>query len=124
MFFMAFVGLLYMVTAPSLIRLFTQEPEVVASGALALRIIAGGYVFYGYGMIFGQALNGAGDTRTPTILNFICFWLIETPLAWLLALHFNWGQLGVYWSIIIAESILALSAIWMFKKGRWKTVKV
>jgi putative MATE family efflux protein len=124
MFFMAFVGLVYVLAAPWLIRIFTQDPDTVASGALALRIVAGGYVFYGYGMIMGQALNGAGDTTTPTILNFICFWLIETPLAWLLALHWQLGELGVYWSIVIAESILALAAIWMFRRGRWKNVKV
>jgi putative MATE family efflux protein len=124
MFFMAFVGLTYVIFAPWLIQFFTQEPAVVASGTLALRIISGGYVFYGYGMIIGQALNGAGDTKTPTILNFICFWLIETPLAWFFALHLAWGELGVYWSIVIAESILALSAIWMFRRGHWKKIKV
>lgn len=124
MIFLAFVGLFCVIAAPFLIKLFTQEPTVVEAGALALRILAGGYVFYGWGMILSQAINGAGDTRTPTLLNFIFFWLVETPLAALLALHLGWGQTGVYWAIVIAESGMALAAIWVFKKGRWKLVKV
>ena len=124
MIFLAFVGMFCVITAPFLIKLFTQEPAVVEAGSLALRILAGGYVFYGWGMILSQAINGAGDTRTPTVLNFIFFWLVETPLAALLALHLGWGQTGVYWAIVIAESGMALAAIWVFKKGKWKLVKV
>jgi Na+-driven multidrug efflux pump len=124
MIFMATVGVTYLLFAPFFIRLFTTEPVAVEAGSLALRILAGGYVFYGYGMILSQAINGAGDTSTPTVLNFICFWLIETPLAWLLALRLDWGQTGVYWAIVIAESILALGAMWVFRRGKWKTVRV
>lgn len=124
MIFMACVGMIYLTGAPFFISLFTQEPETLHAGSMALRIMASGYVFYGYGMIISQAINGAGDTRTPSLLNFICFWLIETPLAWLLALHFGWGQAGVYYSVVIAESILAMAAIWVFRQGKWKTVKV
>jgi putative MATE family efflux protein len=122
--FMAVVSLLYIMFAPNLIGIFTQEPIALEAGVQALRIIGSGYVFFGYGMILTQALNGAGDTFTPTLLNFVCFWLIETPLAWLLALTFGWGQTGVYLSIVIAESILALAAIWLFKRGRWKLAQV
>lgn len=122
--FMAFIAILYLSTAPYMISFFTKDPDAVAAGSFALRIIAGGYVFYGYGMILLQAINGAGDTRTPTILNLICFWLLEIPLAWWLALHLGWGQTGVYTSIVIAESCLALGAIWVFRRGRWKSVEV
>ncbi|MEZ4921497.1 MAG: MATE family efflux transporter [Saprospiraceae bacterium] len=122
--FMGGICVIYMITAPFLVGIFNSDPEVIQSGSVALRIISGGYVFYGYGMIVSQALNGAGDTKTPTLLNFICFWLIETPLAWLLALHYNWGETGVYWSIVIAESILAVLAIWFFRKGKWKHTQV
>jgi len=124
MVFLAFVGAICLIAAPSLIRIFTQQPEAVHAGSMALRILAGGYVFYGWGMILSQAINGAGDTRTPTVLNFIFFWLVETPLAALLALHLNWGQSGVYWSIVIAESGMALAAMLVFRRGKWKTVKV
>lgn len=124
MLFLAVIAAICLLAAPQLIRLFTQTPSVVESGSLALYIIAGGYVFYGWGMILTQAINGAGDTFTPTLLNFIFFWLIETPLAWLLALELGWGETGVYWSIVIAESGMALAAVWLFKKGRWKLAKV
>jgi putative MATE family efflux protein len=124
MIFLGVVGLIYLLEAPFFIRLFTQEPEVVASGSMALRIIATGYVFYGYAMVLTQAINGAGDTRTPTILNFICFWLIEMPVAWILSIWLGWGQAGVYYSIVIAETSLSVLAIWMFRIGRWKTIKV
>jgi len=120
MIFMGSVGIIYLIIAPFLIGIFTNEPEVLRAGTMALRILAGGYIFYGYGMIVSQAINGAGDTFTPTLLNFIFFWLVEMPCAWLLALHLEWGQAGVYWSIIIAESGLAVAAIWVFKKGKWK----
>lgn len=124
MVFMATVGVIYLTGAPFFIRLFTEEPATLAAGSMALRIIAAGYIFYGYGMIISQAINGAGDTRTPTILNFFCFWMIEMPVAWLLALHWGWGQSGVYYSIVIAESVLAVTAIGVFRRGKWKTVKV
>lgn len=124
MIFLAFVGVFCLFAAPFLIRLFTQEPATAEAGSMALRILAGGYVFYGWGMILSQAINGAGDTRTPTILNFIFFWLVETPLAALLALQLGWGQTGVYWAIVIAESGMAVAAMWVFRQGRWKTVKV
>jgi putative MATE family efflux protein len=124
MIFMGIVGVIYLIFAPYFIQIFTQEPEALHAGALALRVLAGGYVFYGWGMILAQAINGAGDTFTPTMLNFVFFWLVETPLAWLLALHLGWGQAGVYWSIVIAESLMALAAMWVFKKGHWKTAKV
>lgn len=124
MIFMGCVGLVYVLGAPFFIQLFTSEPVAVEAGSMALRILAAGYVFYGYGMILSQAINGAGDTRTPTLLNFCCFWLLEMPLAWWLALHLQWGQAGVYYSIVIAESVLALSAMWVFRLGKWKKVKV
>ena len=124
MIFMASVGILYLIFAPNLIRIFTSESEALHAGVLALRIMAGGYVFYGWGMILAQAINGAGDTGTPTLLNFIFFWLVETPLAWFLALHSGWGQAGVYWSIIIAESLMAIAAMWVFRRGKWKLTKL
>jgi putative MATE family efflux protein len=124
MIFMATVSAFYLYAAPMLIGLFSQDSHTVSSGALALRIISAGYVFYGYSMILSQAINGAGDTRTPTVLNFICFWLIEAPLAWWLAIGIGWQEQGVYYSIVIAESVLALALAVVFRWGRWKKTVV
>lgn len=124
MVFMGMIGLCYAFFSHALIGMFTDEPAVINAGALALRIMASGYLFYGSGMVIAQSINGAGDTRTPTILNFIFFWLVEIPLAAFLALWLDWGQTGVYWSIVIAESGMALAAIWVFRQGKWKTTRI
>ena len=71
--------------APQLISIFTSDPEVAPYGIRCLRIVSAGFVFYGFGMVLTQSFNGAGDTRTPTIIHLVCLWLWELPLAWTLA---------------------------------------
>ncbi len=104
--------------------LFIHNSIVINYGADALRIISYGYVFYALGMVMVQAINGAGDTYIPTLINFICFWLIEIPLAYFLSKTMGFKQEGVYYAIITAESMMAiLGAIW-FMLGKWKQKKV
>lgn len=122
--FMSFVMLLFIFFASPIISIFTKEPEVHRFGALSLQIIGSGYVFYGIGMIMIQALNGAGDTKTPTWINFICFWLFQIPLGYLLAKTFHLGPLGAFLAIPIAETLIALVAWYYFKRGKWKLVEV
>ncbi|SHH68395.1 MATE family efflux transporter [Winogradskyella jejuensis] len=122
--FMGIVSIVYLLFAPQIIQLFSQESEVVKNGALCLRIIAAGYVFYGYGMVVINAFNGAGDTKTPTWINFICFWLFQLPFAYLMALTFNLGPLGVFMAITLAEVLIVIIGIVWFKKGYWKSIKV
>lgn len=122
--FLACVTLFYILFAEPIIRLFSPEPEVVRYGALALRIVTAGYVFYGYGMVIIQAFNGAGDTKTPTWINFFCFWLFQLPLAYVTALYLDLGPMGVFWSITIAEVLIAIIGIIWFRRGTWKTVQV
>ena len=122
--FMAFVMLLFLFFASPIISIYTNEPEVHRYGTLALQIIGTGYVFYGIGMVMIQALNGAGDTKTPTWINIFGFWLFQVPFAWILAKHFDLGPVGCFIAIPVAESILALVAWYYFRKGKWKTVKV
>ena len=97
---------------------------MVKFGATCLQVIAAGYVFYAYGMVIIQAFNGAGDTKTPTYINFVCFWLFQLPLAYVAAIYFDGGPKGVFWAITIAEVLIAVIGMIWFKKGRWKTVKV
>lgn len=122
--FMSFVMLLFVLCAHPIIRIFTNDEAVVAYGAEALQIIGTGYIFYGIGMVMTQALNGAGDTRTPTIINFIGFWLFQIPLAYLLAIKLDLKSTGAFIAIPVAETAIALMAWYFFKRGRWKEVKV
>lgn len=124
MLFLATISILAFIFAHPVIEVFSTDPEVVKNGVTALRIICAGYIFYAYEMVLGQSFNGAGDTYTPTLLNFIAFVLIQVPLAYLLAITVGLGPKGVYISIAISSSILAIMAIVIFRKGKWKNIQV
>ncbi|MBL7933748.1 MAG: MATE family efflux transporter [Bacteroidia bacterium] len=122
--FMGFVMLLFIFCASPIIRFFSNDEEVIGYGALSLQIIGSGYIFYGLSMVMTQALNGAGDTKTPTLINFVCFWLVQVPLAYLLAKGFDLKSTGAFIAIPVAETLLAIVAWYFFKKGKWKDVKI
>jgi putative MATE family efflux protein len=122
--FMGLVTILFVFFNEQIIRLFTSDDAIVKIGAKALFYIGFGYVFYGIGMVMMQALNGSGDTKTPTWINFFGFWLIQVPLAIFLAYNINLKHEGVFMAIPISETIIALSSFYYFKLGKWKTVKV
>ena len=123
-FFMTGVMLLFIFFAKPIISIFTHVPEDLAYGAQSLQIMGAGFIFYGIGMVMIQSLNGAGDTRTPTRINLISFWLFQIPLAYLLVKVFKMGVEGVFIAIPVAETFLALSAWYYFRKGKWKEVKI
>jgi putative MATE family efflux protein len=118
------LGLLFILFARPLVSLFTNVPEVMDYSADCLRIVSYGFVLYGYGMVLAQSFNGAGDTWTPTYLNLITFWVLELPLAYLLAHAFGYGPRGVFWAITIAFSFYAVAGGLIFRRGRWKKVRV
>jgi putative MATE family efflux protein len=122
--FLAVVTLVMEVWPRPIVQVFVGDPAVQGHAVDALRIIASGYVFYAWGMVAVQALNGAGDTRTSTWLHFWFFWLLELPLAWLLAFPLGLGPIGVFWAIPLAETSFAIGALVVFRRGRWKTVQV
>lgn len=122
--FMVFVTLLFVFFAGPIVGIFTQDAAVLQYGSTALRIIGSGYIFYGVGMVLVQALNGAGDTKTPTWINVVGFWLFQIPLAYFLAKGLELGASGVMYAIPIAETVICIIAWYYFKKGRWKEVKV
>ncbi|HBB92264.1 MAG: MATE family efflux transporter [Bacteroidetes bacterium GWF2_49_14] len=121
---MGLLGLVLAIFPEFFIRMFIQDPAVIVPAVQALRIISFGFAFYGLGMVMIQALNGAGDTATPTKVFFICFWLIEIPLAWVLAKPLNTGPPGVFISIVVAETIMTLISFYLFRRGKWKLKKV
>jgi putative MATE family efflux protein len=121
---MAVVTVLFFLVAAPIVRIFSTDADVVAHGILALRVIGAGYVFYGIGMVMTQALNGAGETRTPSWINFFCFWVFQVPFAYFLAKGTSMGAGGVVVAIPVSHAILAVVAWRCFKRGRWKEVKV
>ena len=124
MAFLAVVSIVYISMNESLVRIFTSEPQVVAAGAQCLLIVSFGYIFFAWGLVMPQAFNGAGDTMTPTKINFFCFWLLEIPMAYWLAISMGLKATGVYWSIVVAESTAGLVAIWLFRRGTWKQTTI
>ena len=124
MIFLGLVGICFNVFSDFLMQLFTSNTEVIEIGAKCLRVISYGYLSYAFGMVVIQAFNGAGDTKTPTIINFFCFWLLEIPLAYILAQELGWAQEGVFYSIVISETALGIIGFILFKRGKWKLTKV
>jgi len=124
MLFLGSVGVLFVFLAEPIARLFTQAPAVVPLAATCLRIISYGNIGYAYGMVMLQAFNGAGDTVTPTIVNFFGFWLLEIPLAYWLAIPMHWQSKGAFWSIVIAEGFIAMTSAVLFKRGKWKEQRI
>jgi putative MATE family efflux protein len=122
--FMGVVSIFFMVFSRAIVSFFTEDEAVISYAVDALRIISSGYLFYGIGMVMANAFNGAGDTRTPTIINLFGFWFFQIPLAYLLAKTFEMGPLGVFIAIPVAETAITVAAYIFFKKGKWKTKKI
>jgi putative MATE family efflux protein len=122
--FMGIVSILFLTAAEPIISIFTKQEQVVDYAVSALRIISTGYIFYGIGMVMINAFNGAGDTWTPTWINLVGFWAIQIPLAYLLAKNFALGPLGVFIAIPISETIISIIAYVLFRRGKWKLVKI
>jgi putative MATE family efflux protein len=122
--FMILVSLIFFLLGDFLVSFFTQKAEIKSYAKNAMHIMSAGFIFYGIGMVMINAFNGAGDTWTPTWVNLFGFWLFQIPLAYFLSKHLGMGPKGVFISIPVAESLITLVAFVLFKKGKWKTVKV
>ena len=122
--FQTSIGVIFVIFAEPIARIFTDEPQVLMYATDALRIISYGFLFYGVGMVLETSFNGAGDTWTPTYLNLFVFWLFEIPLAYILAYNFGMKAHGVFWAITVAFSMLAVASAILFKRGKWKLMEV
>jgi len=118
--FLGVVGLTFVLGARVIVHGFTSDPEVTRYAVAALRTIALGFLFYAYGMVITQSFNGAGDTRTPTLINLGVFWAFEIPLGWILAHQLGMGPQGVFIAMTIAFSMLAVVSAALFRRGQWK----
>jgi putative MATE family efflux protein len=124
MVFLIGVSIVYFIFNERLIGIFSDDPAVVAVGAEWVRILSYSYFVYGWWMVATQAFNGAGDTNTPTRINFVFFWLIQIPLCWVLAVHLDWAQSGVFWGVFVSETAVGLFTLWLFSRGGWKAARV
>ncbi len=122
--FMGTMSIILIIFSEFFISLFISDAKVLAIGAQGLRYISFGFIAYALGMVIVQSFNGAGDTYTPMFINIISFWLIEMPLAYLLAIQFNFNERGVFITIIISQTIMTFLAVIFFRKGKWKLKKV
>jgi putative MATE family efflux protein len=122
--FLSIVGILFLVLARPMASLFTHDPEVLPYAVTYLRIVSFGFPFYGFGMATSQAFNGAGDTRTPTLINVVVFWLLQMPLAWFLAHHTSLGASGVFITLSVSFSMFAVLSVVLFRRGTWKRTRV
>jgi putative MATE family efflux protein len=122
--FMSFVSLIFIFLSHPIVSFFSDNEKVIAFGSLALQIVGSGFIFYGVGMVMTQSLNGAGDTKTPTFINFICFWIVQIPLAYLLAKGFHLQSTGAFIAVPVAQALVAALAWIVFRRGKWKLVKV
>lgn len=124
MVFLVGVSVVYFFYHDSLMTIFTDDSKVAAIGGEWLRILSYSYFVYGWWMVSVQAFNGAGDTKTPTKINIVFFWLIQIPLCYLLAIKLDWAHSGVFWGVFVSETSVGLFTLWLFSKGKWKTVQV
>jgi putative MATE family efflux protein len=122
--FMSIVTVIFFAGADVIVSFFTKQPDVKLVAVNALRIVSAGYIFYGVGMVMINAFNGAGDTWTPTLINLFGFWILQIPLAWYLAKNLSMGPLGIFISIPVAESLMTVASVILFRRGKWKKVKV
>ncbi len=121
--FLVMVAVVFIIWAEPVIRIFTTDPEVVLHGVSCLRWVSYGYGFYAYGMVMVQAFNGAGDTTTPTIINFFCYWLFQIPLAYVLSTT-TLDATGAFMAITVSESLIAVVGVLVFRRGRWRTREI
>jgi len=124
MLFLFVIGVVFYFASNRIVNLITPVEQIREVGILCLKILSFGYVFYALGMVTLQAFNGAGDTYTPTLLNFICFWIIEIPLAYIISVQFGMHEKGVFLAIVIAESCLGILGLLSFRRGKWKLREV
>lgn len=124
MFYLLLISVIFFFYNTELMSLFSSDPTVISIGAEWLRILSYSLFVYGWWMVSVQAFNGAGDTKTPTKINLVFFWLIQIPLSYYLALQLGWAHSGVFWGVFISETSVGLFALWLFSRGGWKTVKV
>jgi len=124
MLYLGLVSIAFIFFPAPLVAIFTGEPQVVSTAVACLTIFGIAFISYGWGMILMQAFNGAGDTLTPTVINFFAFWMLQIPFAWLFAIHYAFGPKGAFWAVPAADLFLTVTAFVVFRQGKWKRQRI
>jgi putative MATE family efflux protein len=124
MMFLLCVSVVFFFFNEALMKIFSSDATVIAIGSEWIRILSYSYFMYGWWMVTVQAFNGSGDTKTPTKINLVFFWLIQIPLSYFLAITLGWQHSGVFWGVFISETSVGLFTLWLFTRGKWKTASV
>ena len=124
MIFLIAVSVVYFFFNTSLMGIFTDNQNVIDIGAEWLRILSYAYFVYGWWMVSVQAFNGSGDTRTPTWINIVFFWMIQIPLSYWLAIELDWQHSGVFWAVFFSETAVGMFTLWLFSRGKWKKTQI
>ena len=120
-YYMLVTTVMVLLFADEIISVFTQDPGVAEYAVSCLYIFSFGLIFFGISGAVAQAFNGAGDTMTSTWINLFCFWIVQVPLAYLLAITFSVGPVGVFWAVVVSDVLAGIVGVLVFRQGRWKT---
>ena len=113
-------GLLF-AFAPSLMRLFSSDAEVIALGSTVLRMVAVSEPFYGVPIVIEGIMQGMGKTVAPFIYNVLGMWCVRIVGTFIFTGILGYGLIGA-WSCMIAHNMVlfALFTIHFWITGRNK----
>ena len=112
---LASTGALFVAFAPSLVALYTAAPAVLSPGVSGLRLIGVYLPIASIGIVYGSALRGSGDTRSPMVFSALAMWLVTLPLAWIAGRIFVAGLPGLLVAFCIG-GVVSGGAMWW----RWR----
>lgn len=124
MCFLGFVSLILLLFTGMIVRQFSDDPDIVRNAILYLRYMSVAFFFFGFTMVISRSLNAAGHVYVVTLLYILMFYIIQLPLAYLLGIRLDIGSKGIFAAILLSEIVLALCCIVIFRKGRWKNVRI
>jgi multidrug resistance protein, MATE family len=93
---------------------FVTEVEVITLAAQLLVIAAIFQLFDGSQVVSTGALRGLTDVKIPTLINFVAYWVLALPAAYLLGFKGSWGPVGVWVGLAAGLAVAALALLARF----------
>ena len=116
------VGVLLYPTSAFMMRMFSQNPEVIDAGVAYLHGVLPFYFLLALSFMFNSVLRGAGDMLVPMISSFISLWLARLPAAYLLAYLFE--KESIYYSYAIGWALGVIISGLYYATGKWKNKSI